>query len=265
MQLTPQQSAFYDTFGFLAFSGLFAAQVDVISAAFERMWIDSGRTHDHTERSYIEPFADRSEYLAKLIDDPRISGVVSSLLGSDYNYTSSNGNYYVGDTAWHSDQALDAPYHSVKIAVYLDPVGEQTGCIRVIPGSCHSGDAFSNGLHEVVPLTRHNHSEEVWAVHGSHLPAHPIVSTPGDMILFNHKTKHSSWGGGTQRRMFTYNFEQHFCGAQLPHLIKALTASVAPRGVVYGDAMLRTAGPQRMRHLEQRLQVAREQGLISER
>ena len=98
-------------------------------------------------------------------------------------------------------------------------------------------------------------------MHGNDVPARAVESTPGDMLLFNHKTKHSSWGGGTRRRMFTYNFEEHMSGEQLAHLVQLLTDSVE-NGRVYGEAMLRTAGADRMRHLEQRLQLAREEGLV---
>ena len=261
MQLTDQQLAFYRTFGFLCFPGLFAEQVGEITAAFDRIWAASGLTHDHQERSMIIPFADRDEYLASLLDDPRIDGVITTLLGADYNYAGSDGNYYVGDTVWHSDHDLGAPYHSIKIAFYLDSVDAASGCLRVFPGSCHGGDAYADGLHRVVPLTRKNRSEEVWGLSGSELPGYAIPSSPGDMLLFNHKTKHSSWGGGTTRRMFTYNFEERMAGEALPHLVKLLTGSMESAAMVYAEPMLRTAGPERMRHLQQRLQVAREHGL----
>ena len=261
MRLDDRQLAFYRTFGFLRFPGLFADEVEEITAAFERIWVASGLTHDHRERSMIAPFADRDEYLAGLLDDPRIDGVVRSLLGPDYNYAGSDGNYYVGDTNWHSDHDLAAPYHSLKIAFYLDPVDAASGCLRVFPGSCHAGDRYADGLHRVVPLTRHNRSDEFWGMHGSDLPGYAIASTPGDMLLFNHKTKHSAWGGGTERRMFTYNFEQHMAGEALPHLVQLLRNSVDRNGTVYVEPLLRTAGRERMHHLTQRLQVAREHGL----
>ena len=121
---------------------------------------------------------------------------------------------------------------------------------------------FTQGLNDVVPLTRRNRNEELWGVHGSQVPAYAIESEPGDMLMFNHKTKHSSWGGGDRRRMFTYNFEERMSGEQLPHLVKMLEGSTREgKGAVYGDAMTRTAGPDRMRHLEQRLAVAKEHGL----
>ena len=261
MTLDHRQLAFYRTFGFLRFPALFAAEVGEITAAFERIWAASGLTHDHQERSMLIPFADRDEYLCGLLDDPRIDCVVASLLGQDYNYAGSDGNYYVGDTNWHSDHDLADPYHSLKIAFYLDPVDAGSGCLRVFPGSCHAGDRYADGLHRAVPLTLHARSDEFWGMDGSDLPGYAIASTPGDMLLFNHKTKHSSWGGGTERRMFTYNFEEHMAGPALPHLVELLTGSVKRGGTVYAEPLLRTAGPERMRHLAQRIRVAREHGL----
>ncbi len=182
MRLTEQQPRFYKTFGFLKLPGLFQNAVDDITDAFEEVWKESGREHDFKERSMIAPFADRSEYLSGLLDDPRIDGVVSSILRDDYGYAASDGNYYVGDTKWHSDHDAQAPYHSLKIAFYLDPVSRDTGCLRVIPGSCHWGDRCTAAVHEVVPVTAESQPER-WGVHGSEVPAHTIESEPGDMLL----------------------------------------------------------------------------------
>lgn len=51
-----------------------------------------------SEDQLLSQFIDQSEYLSSLIDDLRIYEVASALLGLDYNYESSDGNYYVGDT-----------------------------------------------------------------------------------------------------------------------------------------------------------------------
>ena len=57
--------------------------------------------------------------------------------------------------------------------------------------------------------------------------------------------------------MFTINFERRFAEVDLPRLreeIKgSLGSAVSVTNRAYGEAMLRTAGPGRMRHLEQRL------------
>ena len=260
MQLTDQQLRFLDTFGFLKFPGLFKDEIGDISEAFEQVWAGSGRTHDFKDMSSIYPFADRSEYLSSLVDDPRIDGPMTSILGEDYNYAGSDGSYRVGDTVWHSDHYPDVPYKSLKIAFYLDRVTTDTGCLRVIPGSCHNGDVFTAALTDVVPVSASNRNEEVWGVHGSDVPAYPIESEPGDMLMFNHKTKHSAWGGGDARRMFTYNMEQRMTAEGIPYVVEMLEGRPddAP---VYGDAMMRTASPERMRHLEQRLQIAKDHGI----
>ena len=61
------------------------------------------------------------------------------------------------------------------------------------------------------------------------------------------------------RRMFTYNFEQRFHD----EIITELETLVKPRllhdnNSPYGANMLATAGPERMIHLEQRIQISRQ-------
>ena len=124
MRLTPQQLNFMETFGFLHFPGLIEDRIEAVIDAFEEIWAShggghDGRPHDGTARSCIVPFAGQSEYLSSLLDDPRIDGILGSLLGDDYVYLGSDGNYYVGDTGWHSDGGWPRPIVYYKIAFYL--------------------------------------------------------------------------------------------------------------------------------------------------
>ena len=260
MRLTEQQVRFFEMFGFLGFPGLFAGEADKITEAFEQVWADHGgghygQAHDRERRSALLPFVDRSEYLSSLLDDPRIEGVIGSLLGDDFNYTASDGNFYVGDTPWHSDGFTRHPkYTSIKIAFYLDPVTRDTGCLRVIPGSHKLGDQFAGSLQEGAPSSKEGRLEELLGVHGSEVPAVPLETEPGDMLLFDHRTKHSSFGGHDQRRMFTMNFVERFREEDLKELREDI-ASLARFWTEepYGEAMLRTASPARMVHLEQQM------------
>lgn len=102
-RLSEAQLRFLDTFGYLHFPGLLRDSIDRIIAEFEAVWQvqgggHDGKPHEGIARSCIVPFVDQSEYLSGLLDDPRIDGIVGSLLGEDYNYLGSDGNYYVGDT-----------------------------------------------------------------------------------------------------------------------------------------------------------------------
>ena len=259
MKLTEQQLNLFATFGYLSFPGLFAEEIEAITDSFEQVWTENGsghfgKAHDEKRRSALIQFIDQNEYLSTLIDDPRIDGVAASILGDDYNYAGSDGNYYVGDTAWHSDGYRKKISASFKMALYLDPVTADTGCLRVIPGSHHFDDGFANAVHEVFENSRSNKTEEVWDMGGSEVPAVALESEPGDLVMFNHCLKHSSWGGGTRRRMFTLNFEERYAEENLDELRDAMGSETRfwiERN--YADVIVRTASPQRMVHLEQRL------------
>ena len=274
MQLTEQQLRYFETFGFLKFPGLFADDINSISDAFEQLWADivakdSGRAHDHKRRAAFSPFADQSEYLSNLIDDPRIEGIVSSVLGDDFNYISSDGNYYVGDTAWHSDRCDEGwgpdrrdegwfpgrcggkKHPSVKMAFYLDPLTRDTGCLRVIPGSHNPGDKFAESVHPgTAGSAARDNAEERWGIGGSEVPAFALEVEPGDLVMFDMCIKHASFGGSTLRRAFAYAFEERFGEADLPDLREYLERVKLEW---YGEKMLSTASPARMRHLEQKL------------
>lgn len=225
--------------------------IDEITDAFEDVFESRGgghdnRKHDGTARSCIVPFIDQHERLCALLDDPRIHGILSSILGEDFNYMGSDGNYYVGDTDWHSDGWNNATLYA-KIAFYLDPLTRDTGCLRVVPGSHHVGDEYADALQDQLRGSREN-----WAVHGSEVPALALEVTPGDVLLFNHQMKHSTWGGGTRRRMFTINCGEHVHEDNIDSL-KDYIAGNARFWIdsVYGGVMVKTAGPQRIRHLKQ--------------
>ena len=108
MKLSQQQLAYFETFGFLLLPGLLADEVAEIIRRFENVWAANGgghhgSEHDRQRRSALVPFIDQDEYLSAMLDDPRIDGIASSILGDNYNYTASDGNFYVGNTGWHSD------------------------------------------------------------------------------------------------------------------------------------------------------------------
>jgi hypothetical protein len=260
LQLTAQQMAFMDTFGYLVFPGLLNDRIDRIIEEFERTFAThggghNGMPHDGTARSCILPFIDQTDYLASLIDDPRVDGIFTSLLGADYNYLGSDGNFYVGDTNWQSDTDWSGKMRGIpprvfyKMALYLDAVTANSGALRVIPGSQRYGDRYAEDLQNTL-----RDASEKLGVAGSQVPAIALNSNPGDVVVFNQNTKHSAWGGSNRRRMFTINATAHYADNEIP-LLRNEVAAFARFWVdsVYGDAMLRTANPARMVHLQQPL------------
>ena len=257
-RLTPHQHAFMDLFGYLVFPGLVSDRIDQITRDFEAIFSahgggHDGQPHDGTARSCIVPFIDQSESLSTLLDDSRVDGIFSSLLGEDYNYLGGDGNFYVGDTRWHSDTDWSGkkrgkpPRLYYKMAFYLDPVTADSGALRLIPGSHQWGDRYADALQNSLGA-----SPETLGIPGSSVPAVALESNPGDVVVFNQNTKHSAWCGSNRRRMFTINCTYHFADDEL-HLLRNEVSGYARFWVEspYGEAMLRTATPRRMVHLQQ--------------
>jgi hypothetical protein len=245
MKLSDSQKRFFETFGFLRLPGLVADRIDWITDEFEAVWRDRGVAHDEAKRSCIVPFIDQRESFCTLVDDPRIAGLVEGLLGPDANYLSGDGNYYTGDTSWHPDGAHRVGRY-LKVAFYLDPVGRDTGCLRVIPGS-----------HRLVePLWQAREagrSLELWSVEQRNVPCVALESVPGDVVAFDHNLMHASFGGSTRRRMFTLNYSAHCTtDAEIAELTSYIN-SYARFWIdhVHSDIMRSTASPSRMRHLRQ--------------
>jgi hypothetical protein len=249
--LSEQQVAFFKTFGFLAFPGLLGDRIEEITREFLTIFQrkgggHDGRPHDGRKRSCIVPFLDQSEVLCTLLDDPRIAGIAESLLGDDFNYMPSDGNFYSGDTGWHYDGWQRDITH-IKIAFYLDPLTRDTGCLRVIPGSHRIGEKFADDLQAQI-----GRSEKLWGVDGRDVPAIALETQPGDILVFNHNTKHAAFGGSGWRRMFTMNLCQRYPETRVQELrdyLNGVSRFWVERA--YGDIMMNTAGPSRRRHLEQ--------------
>lgn len=241
----PQQRHF-ETFGYLVLPGLLADDIGWITREFEAVFQDRGVVHDGTKRSCIVPFIDQREQLSMLLDHPRLLALISGLLGDDFNYLGGDGNYYSGDTGWHSDG-----FHRVgkflKVALYLDPVTRDTGCLRVIPGT-HQLEAEA-----AWDARQAAKSQELWGIEPRDVPCAALESQPGDVVAFNHNLMHASFGGSTRRRMFTLNCCRH---CETEEEIRDLEHYINSHGRfwidhLHSDIMRRTGPPTRMRHLRQ--------------
>ena len=247
MNLSEQQRRFFQTFGYLVLPGALKADIDWITAEFTDIHARAaGAKHNGTRRTCIVPFIDQSARLSTLLDHPIIEGIASGLLGDNFNYIGGDGNYYTGDTIWHSDGWHDEATY-IKIALYLDPVTKDTGCLRVIPGSHVVGNPN-------LPLLRRvNQAETAFGIAQRDVPCVPLESQPGDVVVFNHNLHHAAFGGSNSRRMFTLNLcNQATTDAEL----KDLRSFIAAQGRfwidhLHSDIMRDTASPERRKHLQQ--------------
>ena len=239
--LTAAQKAHFDIFGFLVLRGLFSGQeMETVGREHDSILDEDrdGMPFAGDKRQAVLGFVEKRSFLAGLVEDDRIYEPIEDLLGPGFMWIGSDGNLYVGDTAWHSDSRPDPieyGYTRIKVAMYLDAVTKETGCLRVIPGS------HMHPMHDEMEPMRHMRqmqsdyagktkseeevaeedasqapSAEPFGVPPSEMPGFALESQPGDAVFFNQRLWHSSFGGRTGRRMFTLNYgqrpatEEHF-------------------------------------------------------
>ncbi len=250
--LSPQQRTFFESLGYLVLPGLLADEIDWITEEHQKVFEKKGVAHDGTKRSFMVPFIDQSERLCSLLDNPKIVGVLGSLLGDDFNYVGGGGNYYSGDTNWHDDGGHRVGgLVFVKFHIYLDSLTRETGCIRIIPGSHLNG-----GWREQLQKIRLQAFSEDLGIRGVDVPCVAAETEPGDVVVLNHTTYHASFGGGAARRHLDLNAsgrartDAEF--SDLDKFIKIIEGFKREKEAKgEEDMILSTASPERMRHLEQ--------------
>jgi len=259
--LTPEQVNFFNLFGYLVLPGMFSDDMEQISKEYKKVFTDNPddviewkhQAHHGYERKVLPQFIDRSNYFSSLIDDPRIHNVFSALCGDNFSYRGSDANIFQSGTVWHSDTygAL-FKYLNVKVAIYLEELGETTGCFRMIPGSHMFGDEFANQLQKM--LGESDSLQEDLGLEDIDVPAQIIPTKPGDMLVFDFRLKHATCfeGDYSDRHSFTICASQRIDDEDIPKLRNEmkLAAQFGYRNY-YGKNMVATAGPERMQHLEQ--------------
>jgi len=213
--LTPQQVSFYETFGFLKVPGLLRDDIDQIERGFEAVFADKEHLrldidvelHNNEPRTMVPQFIDKHPALAGLNRDPRIIGVVASLLGEQFEYAQSDGNLYYCDSEWHCDiygSPMDVRH--VKLSIYLDSLRGDTGAPRLIPGTNHWKSEFAHSLR--ASFRNFGQIPSIYGVEGPEVPSVTLDSDPGDLLLWDFRTIHASYFGMPRRRLFTLNFRE---------------------------------------------------------
>ena len=248
--LTKQQKAYFETFGFLVFKGLYTPdEVEIISSEADSVLDEDrgGKAFDGAARQAVYRFVERRPFLSTMPTDDRIFEPIEDLLGPGFYWIGGDGNLHVGNSQWHPDssgQEDEFSFDRIKIALYLDPVGKNTGCLRVIPGS------HRIHLHRQLEPLRHLRraqrdvggktmskeeqraagvasafDDTPFGVASPELPGFALESEPGDVVFFNQRLWHSSFGGQTGRRMFTLQFAEKPKSEQQVTLAKNLYQS----------------------------------------
>lgn len=249
----------FEVLGFVVARSAFSAEeMAVVGENFAEVLAEDrrGAAFGGEKRQEVQGFLEQREPLYRLLEDDRLFEGVEQLLGPGFVWIGSDGNLYVGDTRWHVDHR--GPYRRLKVTFYLDPVDEGSGCLRVVPGS-HLGGFNEAMLAEEWPGWEDDPSQTPFGLKGVELPGYPIVSRPGDVVFWNPKLFHGSFGGATGRRMFSLRFgakpraEADFENLRWSYginLEKARQSSIRQRGEgftaregVYSEEFLRSDSP----------------------
>ena len=195
--LTDQQLDLFNTFGFLILRQLFSPEeLATIEGEFESglnvAYHDS--PFDGSKRHWTKTLGPETPVMASLLEDSRFYGPAQQLFGEDVIGMAADANRYVGNTSWHPDHIADPSKdcYGIKFAYYLDSVGAQTGALRVVTGS------HKYPLHQEVGDTIERCGLDV-----PDIPGFVCESDPGDVVAFDLRLWHASWGGSTGRRMCT--------------------------------------------------------------
>jgi hypothetical protein len=143
-------------------------------------------------------------FLASLMEDERFFGSAKQLLGDDAIGSFARANAFSGDrTEWHPD-VFNAHWRGIKFGFYLQPLDSETGALRLIPGS-HKEPFFSE-IRRIELKDSFAGTEDIEGLGVDEMPAFITASEPGDVVLFDNRTWHGSWGGGKERRMCTVGY-----------------------------------------------------------
>jgi len=204
--LTQNQIDHYDAFGFLKLPNLFStSEIDELRIASLSVMRELRGTDDYTTAANqsVQPWCERHPAMQYLIDDERIHQIPESLLGEDFWLDGTEGHLRVGDTAWHGDTDVTGVLGWVKVAIYLDPLAREDGCLRVIPGS-HRW----NQPDLLAPLRVSDTSldSQRFGLQPTEIPSVALETRPGDVLVFTERIIHGAFGGGVGRHQICASF-----------------------------------------------------------
>lgn len=214
-ELTAAQINYFNAFGYLRIPGLFKPDILGLTEGFEDVFRDYGHEamdyrvalHNNERRVNMMAVVERSEKMRWLLDDARVHAILAPLFRTPYGYTGSDGNLFYCESSWHFD-SFGAPIdiRHIKLSFYLDPLKAETGAIRVIPGTHHYTDTFSQLTRDALLMP-----EEIMSnvgVEPSAIPSVPVPTEPGDVVCWDFRTQHASFHGEARRRLFSLSFRE---------------------------------------------------------
>ena len=203
--LSQEQIAHFNTFGFLVLRRVLTAQeIETIRRETDEIFDEAREGKPYPgELEVIHPFFELRPFMASVVADDRIYGIGESMLGPDFFLDVTEGWRHVGTTPWHGAGLYAGELPMIKIALYVEPLTEETGCLRVVPGSHIRGDPDY-----LEPLRDRSDDLDMtpFGVAASDIPCFALESQPGDLVIFTEQLLHASFGGRPGRYQHAITF-----------------------------------------------------------
>jgi len=200
-RLTKGQITFFKTFGFIVLRKLFTEyEMGVIEEEHRIALATAFPDEPFSEKiggQWTRMNDENYPFYASLPEDPRILTPAQQLCGDDVIGNGTDAHFAGGDTPWHTDgweQEVNNKLEGIKYHFTLDQVTAKTGALRFIPGS-----------HLLRGEKRTLFGKSIDDMPSEDVPSHPASTQPGDIVVFDIRVWHASFGGAPDRR--TSNIE----------------------------------------------------------
>ena len=198
----------YKLFGFIVLRQVLTPDdIDRANADFETGLANAEKAMTRTEQRGQMTWSNLeagTPFLASLLEDSRFHGPAIQILGDETIGSHSHSTSFDGHvTDWHPDVRWPE-WEGVKFGFYLQSVTENTGALRLIPGSHH--EPLFSEMDSINFGTSSGRGKDRTAVKVDDIPAFIATSSPGDVVAFDNRTWHASYGGFKDRRLGTIGY-----------------------------------------------------------
>lgn len=209
--LTNDQIHQFRVFGFIVLRQAFdTGEIASLGRHADEIWTaELGKAPAEVEHISMAPFLELHPETIGLIEDDRLFGPMTQLLGEDMMWMGSEGvqGTMTRRTAhhWHADRpgTRELNYLRIKIMLYLDPMRKEAGALRVLPGSHRSP------FHEALMPFQERHGLDdplFFGEPGNEVPCHAVETDPGDALIFNQNLYHAVYGKAGRRRYIALKY-----------------------------------------------------------
>lgn len=193
--LTTTQIDHFRTFGFVVLPGFLGAPRtkrlraevdtairDAYAPTYEERVLDGISGHYLPMTSRLTP-----QSASLVCDDPLLIEAAEALLGAPVIPECPEGVLYFAEAGWHNDDGVGVA--GVKFAVYFESLDAASGALRFLPGSQHPEQTTR------LVAYRDRHLGPSPDVDHAGVPGYVADTKPADVIAFDLRTWHASFGG----------------------------------------------------------------------